>query len=102
MELLHPKDDEELRKETIKIMKEEWFKNSRRIWDKIADKILSNPKLDQYAKLDDNQSLPPKPEFYDDWGGQSGKEGYVSGQDDMLQAGFRKLKLKDISSSLKN
>ena len=38
-----------------------------------------------------NQELPEEPEFYNDWGGQSGREGYVSAQQDMLRAGFCKV-----------
>ena len=40
---------------------------------------------------DRNQELPKEPEFYEDWGGQSGKQGYISGQQDMLRAGWRKV-----------
>lgn len=53
-----------------------------------ADYLLSIPDLLIKAK---DQTLPPEPKFYADWGGESGKEGYGSCQQDMLNAGFEKV-----------
>ena len=53
-----------------------------------VDTILS---IKGIAILADEQSLPELPEFYDDWGGESGEVGYVGGRKDMLKAHFKKV-----------
>jgi len=56
----------------------------------LADEILSHPRI---AILSEDQSLPVEPTFYDDWGGQSGRQGYVSAHEDMISAGFRRVEM---------
>ena len=43
-----------------------------------------------YVKLSPDQTWP-KREFYADWGGDSGREGYELAQKDAKAAGFRKV-----------
>ncbi len=47
-----------------------------------------------YIKLDEDQSLPLEPSFYDDYGGAFEKEGYRHGQDDLVYKDWRKVKLR--------
>ncbi len=54
----------------------------------IADQILADPDLLIRAE---DQSLPPKPKFVNDWGGECGLEGYIYGQEHLILAGWRKV-----------
>ena len=53
-----------------------------------ADSILE---IKELAIIDDNQDLPSEPEFYKDWGGDSGRDGYRKSQKDMLKSNFKKV-----------
>jgi hypothetical protein len=41
--------------------------------------------------LIEDQTLPSFPEFYEDWGGDSGKLGYKQARLDLIKAGFKKV-----------
>ena len=71
----------------------EWDKHVKKSFDK-ADQILSLIKEAGYVRLAD-QSLPPMPKFYDDWGGESAKAGYLQAQADMLKQGWCKVELEE-------
>ena len=48
-------------------------------------KILNDPRTAVIVE----KELPPLPDFYSDWGGESGKAGYKRCQQDMLKAGYK-------------
>ncbi len=96
--LLHPKDDKELREEIAELDKVicgecrvgSYLECSFRFKDYImlcpreVDQILSISLLDQYVKLDDDQNLPSTRLDHS----------YNDTQRTMLKAGFRKVQLK--------
>ena len=49
----------------------------------LADRILA---IKGIAILANGQKLPDEPEFYKDWGGESGRGGYRKSRKDMLTA----------------
>ena len=89
-------------REGIKLTDEEWRKawregryngggdigSNQAILKAQIAKALSDPHI---AIVDPEQELPIEPEFYEDWGGQSGKQGYISGQQDMQNDNWLKV-----------